>query len=343
MLQKLFFISDTEMGRGDIMDDFSDDEKLCEYIEFIQKNNPKDTEIKLILNGDIFDFLKMPYFGKFPRYITEEISLWKLEETIKKHSKVFDCLKNYLKNPHHFLHFNIGNHDADLIWPSLQKRIQQELKNNQQISFNYYYQDNHIHAEHGHLQDAFFTINTKKPFIKYKGQTLLNLPWGAYACFSHLNKLKKAFPKEEQIFPKKTVLETNEAFKKASKKTVRMTMLQEIMINPIIKFYDPTYRIPLREFIDHFIHFGLDFIDDKKFIKNYLKKLTKKFPDKKLFVLGHSHVLTELKIKEKNYYITDTWRNEYDANKNYTKKQKTYVEIIKDNNEILSHHLKIFP
>jgi IS1 family transposase len=82
---------------------------------------------------------------------------------------------------------------------------------------------------------------------------------------------------------------------------------------------------------------------EQKKIKNYLKKLTKKFPDKKLFVLGHSHVLTELKIKEKNYYITDTWRNEYDANKNYTKKQKTYVEIIKDNNEILSHHLKIFP
>ena len=88
-MQKLTLIfSDTEFGEGNATDDFVEDELL---IETISKNfhYGKEYPIDFIFNGDTFDFLKAPYKGKYPRHITEKISLWKLEEIQKAHLLFF--------------------------------------------------------------------------------------------------------------------------------------------------------------------------------------------------------------------------------------------------------------
>jgi UDP-2,3-diacylglucosamine pyrophosphatase LpxH len=340
MKEKLIFISDLEMGRGDVTDDFSDDAVFVDFLEKIGSKSDGE-HIVLVLNGDIFDFLKMAYKGKYPRYITEKISLWKLEETRKAHTKFFEGLKSWLKNPRHSVHFLIGNHDSDLAWPAVREKIKEYLEENTRIKFDYELKNEDLHAEHGHQQDAFFHIDTEKPFIEYKGKQILNQPWGAYVCSTRLVRLKRKFPHEECLYPNPLALRQNPEFEQESKKTTFRAGIKDLFINPILNFGNPTYRPPYFRLLKHIIAHGLNVVDDEKFIKQRVADVIKKSPDQKLIVLGHAHVLTEMEFAGKKVLMTDTWRDEYDLTNNSKKKPKSYVEISYKDDKLISADLKI--
>ncbi len=341
MDHKIYFIGDIEMGRGDIMDDFSDDYILIDFIESITPDN-NYTKISLVLLGDIFDYMKMGYKGKYPRYITKEISLWKTDEIISCHKNVFNCLKNFLTNKNTEIIFLIGNHDADLAWPKVQKRIRETLRTHKQVKFAYEYSHKDIHAEHGHLIDPFFQIDTKKPTIEYDKQKILNLPWGAHACFTHLVEIKKKFPREETLYPNPLALKLNKKYKTTANKIKWNLLMKNGFIDPVLHFYDPTYRVPYLKLLKHLLLFGSNVLDDKKFINHRVKKIIREKPDKNIIILGHSHVLTSMEINGKKIFITDTWRDEYDLNNEENKKPKSYVEIHYKNDKLNSAELKIF-
>lgn len=341
MEHKLYFISDIEMGRGDIMDDFSDDYLLVDFIEKITPQNSHE-KISLVLLGDIFDYMKMGYKGTYPRYITEEISVWKTDQIINSHKNVFTALKNFLKKDNTEVLFIIGNHDADLAWPKVQKRIKETLRSHRQIKFAYQYRHKDIHAEHGHLMDPFYIINTKKPVINFKKQQILNLPWATHACFSHLIDIKKKYPREESLYPNTIALQTNSEYKKHCNKVIRNLVLTNGILYPISRFYDPTYRVPYLKIFGHLIFFGSNVLDDERFIKHRVKKIIKKNNDKNIIILGHSHVLTDMEIEGKKVFITDTWRDEYDLNNDENKKPKSYVEIHYKNDKLKSAEMKLF-
>lgn len=341
MTEKIFVISDIEMGRGDIMDDFSDDQAVCDFTAKISTENP-EAAITLVLNGDIFDFMKMAYQGEYPRYVTAEISLWKLNEVVKTHPLIFDAWKNFVSAGNNIF-FVIGNHDADLAWPALQEKIRGLLGGNEtNVQFGFSYSHKDIHAEHGHMHEPFFSIDPLKSIIKYKGEEILNLPWGAQACFHYLVHLKKKFPVEERMFPKPMALQKNSQFKKESRKTIYKLALKEILLNPLLKFYDPTYRAPLRKFIGHVLQHGLNIVDDQKFVPTLLRRASRKNPGKKIIVLGHAHVLTDTASRTHRHIITDTWRNELDLTNNMAKKKKSYAEITYYGDHLQGAELKTF-
>lgn len=339
MKEKIYTISDTELGRGDITDDFTDDTIVASFLEKIRATD-KDEHVTLVLNGDIFDFLKMCYEGEHPRYITENISLWKLEEAIKAHPVFFKTLKTFLHDPRHAVHFVIGNHDADLIWPALQTRLRNELDCHDRVTFDYWYRTKDMHAEHGHLQDPFFAHDTHKPIISYRGKRILNLPWGAYACFTHLVHLKKRFPKEECLFPNPRALAENPAYAAESRKTTWKLALRSLFLDPLAHFGDPTYRVPYLKFAHHLLRYGFDFLDDAKFIDARAEEVMRKNPDKKLLILGHAHLFEQMKKGDQQVFVTDTWRNEIDLNNNGTKKPKTYAEITCEDGTLVDAQLK---
>lgn len=338
MNEKIYAISDIEMGRGDIMDDFSDDDMVVRFVEAISKNK----KVTLVLNGDIFDFLKMSYKGKYPRYITEEISLWKLEEVWNAHPKVFEALTQFLKNPNHSIFFVIGNHDPDLAWPSLKKEIRKKLECENRIDFGYQYGHKDIHAEHGHLQDPFFNHKTRKPIVTFRGKKILNLPWGAQAVFSHLVHLKKKYPKEECMFPNPLALKQNKAFESESKKTTFRLALRSLFLDPIIHIGDPTYKVPYWGFAKHLLFYGSNFVDDEKFVKRRAHEVMQSNPSKKVFLLGHAHLVEKIERAHRKVLVTDTWRNEYNLNKNGAKKPKTYARIEYEGDEIVSTSLETY-
>lgn len=340
MEHKIYILGDVEMGRGDIMDDFSDDYILVDFIEKITTS--KHTEkVTLVLLGDIFDFLKMSYKGLYPRYITEEISLWKLDEIIMNHNAVFRALKTFLDNKNCDIEFVIGNHDPDLVWAAVQNRLLETLRHRDRVKFGFKYTSKTIHAEHGHLVDPFFHINTRRPIIRHKGREILNLPFGAHACFTHLVNIKKKFPREESLYPNPVALEMNEEYKKMSKKATMDLILKSLIIQPLLHPLDPTYRAPYLPLLMHGLKYGLNVIDDEKFVQDRLKQLIRQNPGKQIYVMAHAHVLSDLKINDKRAFVTDTWRDEYDLNNEERKKPKSYVEISCKNDKLNSAELKL--
>ncbi len=340
MDNKIYILSDIEMGRGDIMDDFSDDALL---VDFIEKITPPahSGKITLVLLGDIFDFLKMSYKGTYPRYITEEISLWKLDEILNSHKSVFKALKLFLDNPVCEVNFVIGNHDADLVWPAVQQRIMETLRHTDRVKFGFTFNSDNIHAEHGHLVDPFFHTNTRRPIIRYNGRKILNLPFGAYACFTHLVNIKKKFPREESLFPNPLAMEMHEEYRKVSRKATMDLILKSLILQPVLHPFDPTYRVPYIQFLKHGLKFGTNVVDDEKFVKDRVKKIMRTNPGKQVYVMGHAHVLTNLEDTGRQAFVTDTWRDEYDLNNEERKKPKSYVEISCKNDKLISAELKL--
>ncbi len=341
MKQRIFAVSDLEMGKSDVMDDFSDDKGLYEFITGLKKYS--EDKITLILNGDIFDFLKMAYKETYPRYVTEEISLWKLGQIFEHHPAFFKGLTEFLEMPNAEVYFLIGNHDFDLVWPRVQEKIKKVVGFEKRIFFQYHYQGKEVHMEHGHSLDPFFSVDEKNPIISYKGQKILNLPLGSQIAFAELAPFKRKFPKLEKLFPKKEVFKKYPFYNKEINKMMRRFMWKGLLVDPILHFRDPTYNIPYKNIVVHFFYHGLDFISDEKFLTRRIKKLSKRHKGKKLFVLGHSHVLTDLLYKGIRFMITDTWRDEYHLlSEGRRKKDRSYVEVYLENDHLVSSVMKIF-
>jgi UDP-2,3-diacylglucosamine pyrophosphatase LpxH len=339
MKEKTIIISDIEMGRGDIMDDFTSDTELAGFMNKIVKDNP-DASLTLVLNGDIFDFLKMAYKGAYPRHITAEISLWKLNEVMRCHPTVFTALKKFLEKGNNKIHFVIGNHDADLVWPALQETIKKSLGNNKNICFDFWYRQNGLHVEHGHLHDPFFQIRTTSPLSRYRGKIILNTPFGANICSSYLVDLKRKFPHEEKIFPKHLIFKTNPDIKKFKKQITKKIIVRDLLINPFLKFYDPTRHVPYKSLIGHVLRYGTEVLDDQKLLPRLLRNMVKKHPQNNVYVIGHAHLFGKHNYKNRLIFCTDTWRDEYDAANNMQRKPKSYAEITWHNGKMTSAELK---
>jgi len=326
LTELLYVLSDIEMGRGDITDDFYDDDLLVRFIDEKTALSPQVPKT-LILNGDTFDFLKMAYRGEYPRYISEEMSLWKMDEVIEAHHEVFEAMRRFLSSPNNVIFFVIGNHDQDLAWPSLQKLLRETLGHKKQVKFGMSYDTESIHCEHGQQYDAVFRMKQDRPFFRFKGRTYLRTPLGAQICSQYLNQIKIKYPEEEQLHPKLTAFKTIPQMKRDRKKVTRKIIMREIMSKPITRFYDPTHRVPWRQLAKHLWRYGIHFFNDERFVPNIMKKVHKDHPKAKVIVLGHSHLMYVQEKPGRSAYITDTWRNEIDVHKDYEPKKKTYVEI----------------
>ena len=341
--KNIFIISDVELGQKDIFDDFKDEEALLNFIAKITDEPGKNI---LIMNGDSFDFLKMPYKGIFTHHITEEISLWKTERIIDSYPKVFQALRKFLSRSPNKIHFNFGNHDFDLLWPGVQKLLQKCLGDDKKVTFGDYYENREIHVEHGHQVDYFYKIDPQKPFITYHKEKLLNLPIGSVAIIKYFIALKEQFPYEEKVYPRHQAFENYPEFRKAKQKIAHNFILKGLLLNFIIHIGDPVSNVPYINLIKHIFAHGLEIHDEAKFMKKRFRNLAKLYPGKQSYVMGHLHLAHyELNpIRDYLEIVTDTWREEYRlmSDKQKVAKPKTYVHILYDNDQIQKINLLNF-
>jgi len=341
MKKHIFTVSDIEMGKKDKMDDFHDEKALINFIDDLNElGKTEESQIVLIFNGDTFDFLKMDYKGEYPRYISEEISAWKTDKILQSYEKIFAALKDFLKNKNNTIHFIFGNHDFDLLWPSIQKKIRQKLVSKQTF-FSFTYETHDLHIEHGNLNDIIYSIDTEKIFVNHKNKPILNLPFGAYAVSQSFIELKKRFSNDERLYPRKEALNRNKDFKKMSRRLFWKFTIIDLLLKPLYKFRDKTHRVPYLKIIKHVLHNGITIVNDHKMIENSFKKLIKEHPDKKTFILGHAHVYSSFEYKNRLCLITDTWREEYDiTTEPHKRKPKTYAHILYENDQMVEIGLK---
>jgi UDP-2,3-diacylglucosamine pyrophosphatase LpxH len=326
--KEIIVINDIEMGGGTITDDFISDKSLAKLILSLKK---RKHPVDLVLNGDTFDFLKCPYIingnKSYPRHITEEISLNKLNLAYRAHKKVFTALQSFLANKKHHVYFTIGNHDQDLHFKAVQNEIKILLKEKQRVYFGTAYDKHKTYIEHGQEYD----INKiKTPFCMYKGKKILNMPWVSFSIINTLLKVKEEHPFLQRIQPVPLLFTYHKKIKRKIHFNSIKYFLYSIIYYPLRHYHDPTYHLPkniLREIIKQYRRGTWD-IDD--IISIYKKKRKQHLHKHKIHIFGHTH---RTYIEEQKDFViinSDAWRDEYilDEDRKLSAKKKYYIKII---------------
>lgn len=327
--KEIIVLGDIEMGAGNLTDDFIADQKLSTLIlELSARPHPVD----LVLNGDTFDFLKCPSQlqprTEYPRHITKEISLAKLNLIYHAHKPVFEALAEFVKSNGKKIYFILGNHDHDLVYLEVQDAIKKILGNQKRIKFpGLCYQERGVYVEHGQQYDFLFKANFEQLFSNYEGQSILNLPFVSLGLISRFMKFKEENPFIERIFPRPALFSHHKVIAQKMNLHTLKYFLKSLMYYPFRFYSDPTYTFPtnfLREFYKRIrtVHWEVDNITNIFMKSRKIKK--------EIIILGHIHEKRIAKGAKRIIIHPGSWRDEYDFNsltRELAPRTKRYVDI----------------
>jgi UDP-2,3-diacylglucosamine pyrophosphatase LpxH len=189
-----------ETGQINILEDFHEDQRFFEFVEYYSTGKYEDDHVHLVLNGDIFDLIQVQVEIDKTHVIDDEITTRALEVIAKGHPIFFDALKRFVKGKNKKLTFVVGNHDAGIDFPGPQKKFKEIIDG--EMDFVRFTNIRGIHFEHGHRFEAINTVPTNKYYVKGPdGQDILNLPWGSLFCIHVLPDLKKERPFIDKVRP----------------------------------------------------------------------------------------------------------------------------------------------
>ncbi len=343
-MKEIIVLGDIEMGAGNLTDDFISDRALFELITSLSK---KKGDVDLVLNGDTFDFLKCPLIKngtvRYPRHITDDISVEKLHSIYKAHTRVFEALRVFVSKKGKKIYFIIGNHDQDLYYKKVQRELKKILQTTKNVYFPLKYRQHRVHVEHGHQYDFLNKFNLEEMLINYKGVSILNMSWITFGIIGKFLHLKENHPFLERVKPYSALFSLyGQIVKKLTWKSFKL-LLGSIVYYPFRYYNDPTYSIPrtlLRELYYRFKSVNWD-VDD---VVQSFKK-TKKVQHNRVYVFSHVH---QKYIEDNGDWAIlqpDTWRDEYIVNpktKLLTPKEKNYVRIVLDEDH-LEWQMKVWP
>lgn len=205
-------VSDLHMGDGKAGDDFVDD--THQFATFVRAQaatqEGQDGQIELIINGDFLELVQVfpeAYKGDSSLYwCSESESVEKLDRILAGHPAVFDALKEFqaLKNQ---VTLFPGNHDVDLHWPAVQKKLQQRIPgvNIETDKITYERYGGRLHVSHGHL---FPTIdpangfkNPKNPILNGADPPRLEMCAGTLFMIKFVNLMEAKYPFADNLSP----------------------------------------------------------------------------------------------------------------------------------------------
>lgn len=345
----IIVISDLHLGAGlsvnnrrNFLEDFHYDKELIEFIEYHSSGHYLDREVELIINGDFFDLLAVPFVKYFDdEFWSEKAAMDKLKMCIEAHVGVIEALKDFLTYPNNRLVYIIGNHDAELVFESLRDYLTEQFPENDRHKFRILLNDNTIYVpeegivlKHGHeyelahqysVKTCIATdINHNKYFIP---------PWGSYYVTRVINKFKEGRDYINSVRP-----------------------VNKFIINGII--YDPLYtmRFVFANFYYFFmVRFVMIFKQNKKLnevlssvkkeihlFQNY-ESLTEDYVTSdeniKALIVGHTHDPIFREYDDGSIFInTGTWTKMYnlDFGKNFNGAKLTFARV--DRKEKTAEH-----
>lgn len=194
------------------------DSQFKDFLKNIQKDNPDDSSIELILAGDIFDFdgvTESPETHRFKVTLLERRrglnaeerkSRFKIRLVLSQHPVFFQALKEFIEKGHRVV-FVIGNHDLELHWKSVQKEILDfmELTDEERtlVRFNrwFYISNKDTLIEHGNQYDSHSNCQDPiHPFIRGFRRPRVRLPFGCLAHRYMLNGMGYFNPHSERTY-----------------------------------------------------------------------------------------------------------------------------------------------
>jgi UDP-2,3-diacylglucosamine pyrophosphatase LpxH len=314
-VKQVLVLSDLHIGAGhrkgqvNLYDDFREDARFEQLLARYGNGKHAEDEAHLVLNGDIFDLLKVSVNGQFPDAITERLALMKLDQCVKGHPRVMAALTGFLKNEKNQLTFQPGNHDMEFFFPGVQRYFCKAITGEEShprvhfISETPFFElEDGIQIHHGHQFEAIHTMDFKKLFLtRGHREPILNLPWGSLFILNVINELLEERPYLDKVMPFWPLFVTGILFDtRFSAKLISKTALAYLQarINPVSwqkRPFDNLTKFLRRnvrffEALDHFAHRIL------------------KHPSVNVVFMGHTHCeMVRTYPREKIYVNTGSW------------------------------------
>ena len=199
--------------------DYFIDQTFADFLRCMV-NEVKGAPIELVFNGDTFDFdsiTALPLHRDFDISYTEKLigvdstqekSLFKIGLILRDHKVLIETLSEFVKEGNHVV-FVIGNHDAELYWPQVQKAIHESLNLPENLKHHvrfcewFYIAQGGTLIEHGHQYDPYCLIlDPIYPLVKKKGEYKIRLPFGNLANRYMVNQMGLKNPHSDDSFMK---------------------------------------------------------------------------------------------------------------------------------------------
>ncbi|MEI8346716.1 MAG: metallophosphoesterase, partial [Pseudomonadota bacterium] len=127
----ILVISDLHLGAGVIvsnrfnfLEDFHYDKELVELLQFYSTGDYAYRDVELVVNGDFFDFLAVPFIPYFDdMFWSEDAALEKLKMIIAAHPQVIEGMIHFLQTSKKEIVYTLGNHDGEIILPAVKKYL----------------------------------------------------------------------------------------------------------------------------------------------------------------------------------------------------------------------------
>lgn len=203
-----------EKGKRNPYEDFYEDDRFAELLSHYDDQAGDQTEIELILNGDIFDLLKVKLADTWPTEITAEIATEKLRLCLEGHPKFVLSLRRFLSRAHRRLVYLPGNHDLDMLFEPPQALFSRYVapgELSERVRFithtDTYYLPEGIQIRHGHQLERIHRIQYSKPFRRQRdGTEVLDLPYGSLWILEVMNPIKEFRNSVDRVLPLKLYL-----------------------------------------------------------------------------------------------------------------------------------------
>jgi len=341
----LVILSDIEMGAGGAIDDFPHSDWLGQLICSYNEPPFAALDVDLVLNGDIFDLLKTSYLGAWPRHITGEVAVGKMARVAGAHPGFFEGVRRFLdhEDAQRRVFFIAGNHDPELLYPDVQLMIRSKLGRYERVIFSgFSLEAGRVHIEHGSQMDPFFRMERRRPFIEFRGKTVLNISWGAVALLDTVIPMQSTMGFHDRIQPREAVFDL-------------MPEIRELMVGTFWRYYtrdywkgylsegDPTKKLSwsmVKELIWRFRTRNVEVTIDRT-LENRLKQ----DDSIRLYVVGHQHQPGWRSHGDRKILYAGCLRNEYlvvDGGRALRPVPRSYVEAYcREGVPIRSHLVEI--
>lgn len=209
VLSDLHISAGNPPGEYSPYEDFHYDLALEEFLDYYSSGAFRSIPVELILNGDIFDPLKVSVNGLFPDRISNAIALEKMGRCLNGHPVVVRALRRFLSRKGKSITYIMGNHDLEIAYLSVQELVRTVLcagNAGAPIQFRvfdpFYDLPGGVRVCHGNQFEALNRVDLHRLFITRGGQEpILNLPWGSIFLLKVLVPIKEKRPYINLVHP----------------------------------------------------------------------------------------------------------------------------------------------
>jgi len=335
----ILVISDIHLGAGAVvngkrnnLEDFEADQEMVEFLKFYSDKEYHSAEVELIINGDFLDLLAVPFVPYFDdEFWSEKASLEKLEIILKAHPEVIDALASFVNAKNKKLVYIIGNHDAELIFDSLQERFLEifDEADREKVTLSKdiltYSPAVGVYLEHGHSYELAHQYTVQESIIETnKGDKYFIPSWGSYYVTHVINKYKSERDHVNAVRPIKNFLIHGFIFDTFF---ITRFLIANAFYFVMVRFlYYYRSKIGLRKVFQESLKQLTLFEDYETLTREFFQRN----PEAKVLIVGHTHEPTLREYADGTTFInTGTWTKMINLELNTKKDDSalTYAKI----------------